>query len=189
VLPRDKSGRSPPHSPAGENRFPQRRHLCLGEPIPASPLPETVDQDARVPDESGVGKRTLARESPCACCVPRRSCQPTTHHRADARHLSGPVSAGVSFTAPVPESVQDCRIGCGSDAGTCHESSDLQKPDYSSRCGIRSFPKKLTIEKSVRFQCATPSAPVTTCQTRTPSWTRGAPRKSYPNKRCHSGSR
>ncbi len=60
VFPRDQCGRSPPHSLAGHNVFPQRRHLCLlGQPIREFPLPESADQDAPVADESGVGKRTV----------------------------------------------------------------------------------------------------------------------------------
>ena len=57
------------------------------------------------------------------------------------------------------------------------ESRDLQQPDYSSRGGIYSFPKKLTIEKNVGFRCATPSAPVTASQSPTPPETRGGLRK------------
>ncbi|CAB3738756.1 hypothetical protein R8871_06442 [Paraburkholderia graminis C4D1M] len=57
------------------------------------------------------------------------------------------------------------------------ESRDLQQPDYSSRGGISSFPKKLTIEKNVGFLCATPSAPVTASQSPTPPETRGGLRK------------
>ena len=60
VFPGDVSRRSPPHSLAGHNLFPQRRHLCLlDQPIRESRSPEPADQDAPVADESGVGKRTV----------------------------------------------------------------------------------------------------------------------------------
>lgn len=52
--------------------------------IPRFPKPST--KMPPVTDQSGVGKRTVPRESPCAGCVPPQSYKRTAHHRIDGWH-------------------------------------------------------------------------------------------------------
>jgi hypothetical protein len=104
-------------------------------------------------------------KSRCTSCVSSRLCKRTTCHRIEACHLSGLASAAYHLRRLSRRAFGIFEYVVEATQAHADEGRHLQQSDYSSRGGICSSPKKLTIEKNVGFQCAAPSAPVTSSKT------------------------